>query len=172
MKRGWGGVFLSVQDTARAAEDARWQKLQDRFWTKVDIVRNDECWNWTATLTGNGYGQFNVEGRPFKSHRVAYELSVGSIPEGKVLDHLCRNRACVNPAHLEPVTQRQNILRGDLEVSRQAVIRYWRERTHCKNNHELTAENVYAAPGRPNSRACRACRREATRRSEQKRKAS
>ena len=164
-------MFLSVEDVVRAAEAARWAKIQARFWAKVDIARDDECWHWKASRGGD-YGQFNIEGKPMKAHRVAYELSVGRIPDGLVLDHLCKNRICVNPHHMEPVTPRENVMRGDLEVSRQAVIRYWRERTHCANNHELTQENIYSAPGRPNSRACRTCRREATKRSEQKRKAS
>lgn len=73
----------------------------DRFWEKVD--KSGECWLWTAYTTKKGYGQTHIGGKTKYAHRVAYELSVGPIPDGKELDHLCRNRACVNPDHLDPV---------------------------------------------------------------------
>jgi hypothetical protein len=81
-----------------------------RFWSKVD--RTGDCWKWTAGLTGSGYGRFRWDGGEVAAHRFAYELLVGAIPDGLQIDHLCRNRACVNPAHMEPITQRENILRG------------------------------------------------------------
>jgi hypothetical protein len=170
VKRGWGGVFLGVLDTVRAAEEARFKKLQDRFWVKVDIVRDDECWEWKCPPTGGGYGQFTIEGKVFKAHRVAYELTIGPIPNGLVLDHLCRNRICVNPHHMEPVTQRENIMRGDLEVSVEAIRRHWRSRTHCKWGHELTPENVYVPPKLPTARACRTCRGRRSREAQQRAK--
>jgi hypothetical protein len=75
----------------------------DRFWTKVDVRGQDECWPWLA-CTQNGYGQFRVHPKQVKAHRFAYEHLVGPIPAGMVIDHLCSNRACVNPDHLESVT--------------------------------------------------------------------
>lgn len=90
--------------------------MPDRFWAKVDRTNGaDSCWNWTAHTAWNGYGEFRMPtrlGKLVKSHRVAYELLVGPIPENMDLDHVCRNRACCNPAHLEPVNRSVNASRG------------------------------------------------------------
>ena len=81
-----------------------------RFWSRV--VKSDDCWEWAGAHDNHGYSKTSFEYRDMAAHRVAYELVVGPIPEGLTIDHLCRNRGCVNPAHLEPVTQRENTLRG------------------------------------------------------------
>ncbi|MEV4271931.1 HNH endonuclease signature motif containing protein [Micromonospora aurantiaca (nom. illeg.)] len=83
------------------------------------------------------------------AHRIAYEMKRGPVPDGLELDHLCRNRRCVRPAHLEPVTRRTNLLRGETIPARLA------ERTHCRHGHEFTPENTYQWRG---SRFCRTCR--------------
>ena len=123
-----------------------------RFWAKVQV--GPGCWLWLASQYGGGYGQAVIRRRHFQAHRVAYELVVGPIPEGHDLDHVkargCTNRNCVNPSHLEPVTRRVNVLRGESPVAHQA------QQTHCKNGHEFTPENTRYRAGR-NIRSCRAC---------------
>lgn len=86
----------------------RRMSIEDRFWAKVE--KTETCWLWTACKFSNGYGQFQrVDGGTKVAHRIAYELLVGDIPEGLVLDHVCHVRTCVNPAHLRPVTNKQNV---------------------------------------------------------------
>lgn len=104
----------------------------ERFWPKVR--KTDTCWLWTAALNQNGYGRFLVAPNPpvmSQAHRFAYELLRGPIPDGLSLDHLCRVRNCVNPDHLEPVTQRTNVLRGINQAARQA------KQTRCIRDHPL-----------------------------------
>lgn len=82
-----------------------------RFRSKF-VVNERGCWTWTAYKNRDGYGKFSVYGRPISAHRYAYELANGPVPGGACLDHLCRNRACCNPEHLQPVTQTVNVRRG------------------------------------------------------------
>ena len=111
----------------------------------------EECWEWTGAKTGLGYGNFYVAGRTVRAHRFVYEAARGAIPDGLVLDHLCRNPKCVNPAHLEPVTQRENILRGASDISSRAT------RTHCKRGHALAGENLQIS--KLGHRQCAECKR-------------
>jgi len=119
-----------------------------RFWAKVD--QSDGCWTWTAPLTAAGYGRFWVSGQMVRAHRFAYELLVGPTPEGLVIDHLCRNHACVNPDHLEPVRDAVNILRG---VSFAAVNAL---KVDCPRGHPLSGPNLYVDPN--GWRKCRECK--------------
>lgn len=130
--------------------------MASRFWSKVDT--SGACWLWTAAKTSGGYGTFKVAGRQVLAHRIMYEWAFGSIPDGLPLDHVCRVRHCVNPRHLEPVTTRENVLRGEGITSRNAV------KTHCVAGHEFTVANTYTPPKRPNCRECRKCRAAAVRR--------
>lgn len=102
---------------------------EDRFWAKVE--KGDSCWLWTSAKTKGGYGEFHIGSRVLYSHRLAYELLAGPIPEGLTLDHLCRVRHCVNPAHLEAVSNRVNVLRGNGACARNA------RKTHCAKGHAL-----------------------------------
>lgn len=119
-----------------------------RFWAKVDRSDEDGCWLWLAH-TAAGYGRFRLSNprRIEGAHRVAYELLIGPIPEGLDIDHLCRNRSCVNPAHLEPVTRGENVRRG----ARGRLV------THCPQGHAYDEPNTYVDP--QGLRHCRACRR-------------
>jgi len=108
----------------------------DRYWAKVQVGELDECWNWTAYRDENGYGRFSVNGRYVLAHRFAYEALVGPIPEGLELDHLCRNRACENPWHMEPVTCQVNVLRGIGLAALNAA------KTHCPQGHPYDADNT------------------------------
>ena len=121
------------------------------FWGKVEITNT--CWVWQAAQDQRGYGRFNVNGRNEKAYRVAYQLLVGEIPEGTEIDHVCRNKSCVNPDHLEAVSHRENILRGTSPSAIAAA------KTHCINGHELTPENNYPAKSKSGNprRRCRAC---------------
>lgn len=109
----------------------------DLLWSKVN--KTETCWLWTGQLDISGYGQILRNGKLFKTHRVAYELLVGPIPEGLTLDHVkdrgCQHRSCCNPAHLEPVTNRVNILRGDSIAANNA------RKTHCKRGHLIDGAN-------------------------------
>lgn len=132
------------------------------------------CWEYEGSLDQKGYGwiSWRESGRSFtrRAHRVVYEGLVRPLDEGETLDHLCRNRACVDPDHLEPVTVGENVLRGYSPPALNA------RRTHCVNGHELTPDNVYRRPSRPEHRSCRTChrlaRRKARRRASQRRAAA
>lgn len=123
-------------------------RLPERFWSKVRVAESG-CWEWTATRSTRGYGRYSIDARPFQAHRVAYEALLGPIPSGLFTDHLCRVRHCVNPAHLEPVTNRENVLRGESHVARLA------QRDHCSSGHAYTAESSYLYRG---ARRCRPCK--------------
>ena len=144
-------------NSAQAGHIVVQQISSDRFWSKVE--KTETCWLWKAGKDGNGYGVAVLGSRSdgtyqlVKAHRHSYESLVGPIPDGLHLDHLCRVRHCVNPEHLEPVTQRENILRGE-GASAQAA-----RQTHCKNGHELVPENLVKRAN-PNARECKVCHRD------------
>jgi hypothetical protein len=122
--------------------------LPERFRTKVQVAPNG-CWVWVAARDNHGYGRYGIDGRAATAHRVAYQTLVGPIPDGLHLDHLCRVRACVNPEHLEPVTCRENVLRGVGPSALHSV------KTHCPEGHEYTEENTYLYRG---MRYCQTCK--------------
>lgn len=126
-------------------------------WSRFAVVPadRDTCWMWNGSVESKGYGRLHFGGKALKAHRVAYELHRGRIPQGLTIDHLCRNRRCVNPWHLEVVTNRENVLRGE------GITAQYARATHCVNGHPFDAENTYMRP--EGHRECRACRREQNR---------
>ena len=123
------------------------RRMPARFWAKVRIVESG-CWEWAASKNADGYGNFQFAGAR-SSHRAAYITMVGPVARGMQLDHLCRNRACCNPTHLEPVSLQENLRRGING-----------NKTHCWRGHPFTEANTYTAPTRGNRRQCLACIRE------------
>lgn len=129
------------------------QDVASRFFRRID--KTESCWLWTGRKNRGGYGRLTINGTTTGAHRWSYEYHVGPIPEGLVIDHLCRTRACVNPAHLEPVTNTENIRRGEAG-----------QRTHCYAGHEFTPENtiIRTSPSVPYPyRVCKTCRQVAQR---------
>lgn len=127
-----------------------------RFWSKVDFGNMLACWDWTGNKTIDGYGRFKTDdGQSVAAHRWAYETNVGPLIEGMEIDHLCFNRACVRPDHLEQVTPQVNNLRSGSVAAINA------RKTHCPNGHLYTKENTRLerqGPGKRIGRRCRACR--------------
>lgn len=129
----------------------------DRFWDKVEVGHPLGCWEWTGAKV-RGYGRFWTRERQVMAHRHAYEELVGPIPEGLVLDHLCRNTGCVNPDHVEPVTHAENVRRGAAGAVNGARER---AKTHCPTGHPYDHGNTYTS--RAGQRHCRACSRQRAR---------
>ena len=117
---------------------------------------NSGCWLWLKGANTAGYGYIKVEGKQRRAHIVCYEENVGPVPAGLVLDHKCRVKSCINPAHLEPVTDRENILRGEGLAAKNAA------KLTCLRGHDLIGENMFIDSA--GKRQCRICRRESWRR--------
>ncbi len=139
LRRGW-----------KSWTTAKITGLLERFWRKV-VVRPWDCWEWQGYRDKGGYGHFDVFGKNQLAHRVSYTHFAGEITDGMGLDHLCRNRRCVNPEHLEQVTNVVNIKRG-----------WHAQKTRCKNGHVFSPENTYTT--REGHRNCRRCNADAAKR--------
>jgi hypothetical protein len=136
----------------------------NRLWSKViKGPGENDCWSWTDVLSEDGYAYLGIggrKGRKFLVHRLLYELVIGPIPDGKDLDHCCRNRYCVRPDHQEPVTRRENLLRGKTITAAHAAA------THCSQGHPF---DIFNTGFYRNQRYCRTCQN--TRRRERRREA-
>lgn len=140
------------------------RSAEERILSKFTKGTSSECWAWQGPMSSNGYGNIPLEtgrgARATSAHRAVYLILVGEIPAGLDLDHLCRNRRCVNPAHLEPVTRQENIRRA-------AAFK-----TECAQGHAYSEENTYYPPSRPTVRVCRECVANIQRRRRANRKAA
>lgn len=160
------GAVCVFKDNGKKYCESHWSALQrdpdtsrlkyiprgDKERLMVKVKKIDGHWMWNGSLDGNGkYGGFHYKGKQRRAHRVAWELFVGPIPEGMVLDHMCRVTQCVNPDHLQVVTQRENLLIGETLQAENA------KKTHCIRGHEFNDINTYFTPS--GGRACRPCRR-------------
>lgn len=172
LSRGWCSMHWKRW---RKHGDPLWEppSAEARFWAKVDKREPDECWPWVGRLEADGYARFEAGGMRCPAHRVAYELTIGPIPEALTIDHTCHNadmscaggstcahRRCCNPAHLEAVSLKINTLRGRGVSALNAA------KTHCPRDHPLSGDNLRLNPD--GHRVCRTC--QATASAEQYRK--
>ena len=132
--------------------------VKDRIENSIQRVTESGCWIWLLCTFKNGYAQIRLDGRTQYAHRVSYQVNIGNIPEGLTLDHSCRVRCCVNPAHLSPMTRSENS-RGADSANKG---KHHRDKTHCKNGHPFDDTNTYlgsrirAGKSYP-TRACKTC---------------
>jgi hypothetical protein len=125
-----------------------WGSVEQRLRMRMREDARTGCWIWHGASNQTGYGQLNIKHKRYLAHRLSYETFIGPIGAGLSIDHLCRNRRCINPSHLEAVTLRENILRGTSPSACQA------RQTHCKHGHEYTTENTYWNRGHRDCRIC------------------
>lgn len=140
-------IYLLVKNLVNVDEVT--PKTLSRFWKKV--IKRNNCWEWTA-YTRNGYGRFKINGNLVTAHHFSYELIHGVIPKEYEVDHLCRNKICVNPDHLEAVIKKENILRGFAPTAINS------KKTRCIHGHPLSGDNLGMRDDN-GGRFCKTCRK-------------
>lgn len=146
-----------MNSQGRKSGGDRWRKVSPAERLLGHVIHDEAtgCWNYKGTVNGSGYGSAHINGTRQTWHRACWIAFVGEIPDGLELDHLCKNRRCGNPAHLELVTRRENLLRGDGWAGRNA------RKTHCPKGHEYTEANTSWYRGQRKCRKCHAARERA-----------
>lgn len=137
--------------------------LKDRTTFLKKTRFGEGCWEWQSADDGRGYGVMYVDKTPYKAHRISFQIFYGHISTELQIDHLCMNKRCVNPKHLEQVTQKENLRRGN------ALSSVYSRRTHCKRGHKLGGDNVTPSAMKRGVRSCRACGIETTKLSKERR---
>lgn len=127
-----------------------------RFWSKVKVLKKRQCWEWLSCTSPNGYGKFSIGNYPHSAHVFAFKFFNGAIPEGMVVDHICRNRLCVNPTHLRTVSPKVNVLENSQSIPAKHIVK-----THCPVGHEYNFENTRLSKNKSGSvsRHCRVCQK-------------
>ncbi len=137
------------------AKEYQWMPIEDRFLRSV-VIADSGCITWIGAVKPNGYGTISRKNKTIHAHRYSYEHYVGEIPKGMQLDHLCGVRNCVNPIHLEAVSQKENLRRGSSPSAKNS------RRSHCIHGHLLSGDNLYIRLGR-GGRMCKTCGKERAR---------
>jgi hypothetical protein len=132
--------------------------IEERFTRRIERVPFSTCWYWNGATYSKGYGQLWRDGQRISAHRLSFELFVGQIPPGLEINHLCETPCCVNPAHLEAVTHRENLAYSYREEQNTGKFK-----THCKRGHEFSPENTLLVGPNRNFRQCRECNRQRAR---------
>lgn len=132
--------------------DEIWRDIFPRFWSKVDVLKKNQCWEWRASLNPQGYGQISVKNKPMLAHFISYKYFNLEFKKkrGFCIDHTCMNRRCVNPNHLRYVTHKVNCLENSNSISAQN-----KQKTHCKNGHKFSKDNMIKL--KSGWRKCRIC---------------
>lgn len=161
---GFGGRFSHVLE-----EEKMNLTTQERFLNKVAPEPNTGCWLWMNCINHSGYGMFGINRKAVLAHRYSYEYYKGEIPTGLSIDHICSVRSCVNPDHLDAVTAKENTQR----THARGRARNGNEvKTHCREGHLYSGDNLYVLRTQPTKRNCRICSRTNMRRYQRKKRSS
>jgi hypothetical protein len=153
---GWCADCRAAKRRYRA--HGRMPALSDEQRFDAKVKRGDGCWEWVGAISSSGYGSFWANHAPILPHRWSYHQTIGPIPEGMEIDHLCLNRACVRPDHLEAVTHGENARRGTCHWILTASPQLNKAKTHCPRGHEYTTENTRRCRSGLDPRGGRSCR--------------